>query len=140
MKAVLTLAAKMTALARPGVLFAPFHKKLRIPLYSLRILYPYRSVSSPFPRVRGGHSSRPLPYTLLGSGFLATLWGGRREKEDEVPQYIKQQLLKAQRALRSGDYQAASKAYHEALRRLATSQFAEFQVYLEARAVVLDKV
>ena len=67
------------------------------------------------------------------------LWGGR-DKEGEVPLYIKQQLLKAQRALRTGEYELASEAYHKALHRLASSEFAEAQPYIEARAVVLDKV
>ena len=48
--------------------------------------------------------------------------------------------LKAQRALRDGDYEGAEKAYHDALRRLGTSEYANSQTYIEARAVVLDKV
>ena len=73
------------------------------------------------------------------SGFLGLLWGDG-DKQDAVPQYIKRQLLKAERAMREGDYVAAGGAYHRALGRLGQSQFADSQVYLEARAVVLDKV
>lgn len=69
-------------------------------------------------------------------GFL---WGGHDEK-DKVPASVKQQLLKAQRALREGKYEVAGKAYHNALRRLGTSEHASAQAYVEARAVVLDKV
>ena len=73
------------------------------------------------------------------SGFLGLLWSGR-DKEDEVPAYIKHQLLKAQRALREGDHETAGEAYHRALKRLASSEYATSQAYIEARAVVLDKV
>ena len=125
----------------------------RSPLvYKFRILHRPRSVLPPVLRAM---RPRPLPYTLLGGnnndvrvfslssglllGVLGILWGDR-DKEDTVPPYIKRQLLKAQRALRDDNYPAASKAYHSALERLASSQFAESQVYIEARAVVLDKV
>ena len=57
-----------------------------------------------------------------------------------MPASVKQHLLKAQRALRDGDYEGAEKAYHDALRRLGTSEYANSQAYIEARAVVLDKV
>lgn len=72
-------------------------------------------------------------------GVLGLLWGGK-DKEDIVPPYIKHQLLKAQRTLRDGDYKRAEDYYHRALRRLATSPYAQSQPYIEARAVVLDKV
>ena len=73
------------------------------------------------------------------TGVFGSLWKGH-DKEDKVPASVKQHLLKAQRALRDGDYEAAEEAYHDALRRLATSEYADAQAYIEARAVVLDKV
>jgi tetratricopeptide (TPR) repeat protein len=82
---------------------------------------------------------RPLQYNLLVGGVFGLLWKGR-DKEDKVPASVKQHLLKAQRALRDGDYEAAEEAYHDALRRLATSEYADAQAYIEARAVVLDKL
>jgi len=63
-----------------------------------------------------------------------------RDEEDRVPPAVKRQLTKAQRALREGDYDSAGRAYHNALRKLATSEHANAQAYIEARAVVLDKV
>jgi tetratricopeptide (TPR) repeat protein len=108
-------------------------------VYKLRILHRLCSVSPPPVLCIPGLSRRPrpLPY-ILGGVLLSVLWD--RDKEDTVPPYIKSQLLKAQRSLRDGDYTAASEAYHRALKRLATSQFAETQPYIEARAVVLDKL
>ena len=53
---------------------------------------------------------------------------------------MKSHLKKAQRALRNGDYDAADRAYHRALKRLVGSEHANAQAYIEARAVVLDKV
>lgn len=73
------------------------------------------------------------------SGILGLFWGGRDE-EDQVPASIKQLLLKAQRALRDEKYDVAGEAYHKALTRLGTSEHASAQAYIEARAVVLDKV
>ena len=57
-----------------------------------------------------------------------------------MPLAVKSQLKKARRALRDGDYNAADRAYHRALKRLAGSEHANAQAYIEARAVVLDKV
>ena len=57
-----------------------------------------------------------------------------------MPAFVKRKLLTAQRALREGDYEAAGGAYHDALKRLATSEHSSAQAYIEARAVVLDKV
>lgn len=71
--------------------------------------------------------------------MLGIIFGGRDE-DQKVPPYVKRQLIKAQRALRDGDYVAASKAYHRALERLAGSEYAQTQGFIEARAVVLDKV
>ena len=76
---------------------------------------------------------------LIFQGILGLFWGGQ-DKEDVVPSYIKHQLLRAQRALRDGDYTQAEDCYHRALHRLATSTYAQSQPYIEARAVVLDKV
>ena len=129
MKALRESAIRVRALLRTPTAF---------PILKFRILHRPRSVSAPVMCIRGPSKPRPLPYTLLG-GILGVLWGGR-DKEEEVPLYIKQQLLKAQRALRTGEYELASEAYHKALHRLASSEFAEAQPYIEARAVVLDKV
>ena len=76
--------------------------------------------------------------TYVHSGIFGLLWS--KDEEEKVPVYIKYQLLKAQRAIRKDDFDSAEKAYHRALRRLATSQYASSQAYLEARAVTLDKV
>ncbi len=69
----------------------------------------------------------------------------RKEEEEEddgkkVSRSAKRQLLKAERALQSGDYAKAEKACHSALGILMKSEHAENRVYLEARAVTMDKV
>ncbi len=62
------------------------------------------------------------------------------EGEGEVPPSVKRYLLLAQRALREGDYSNAETACHRALELLATSEYAGLRVFIEARAVTLDKV
>lgn len=97
-----------------------------------------------------------LPYNFIGQlqynfiglvsiYFTSTGLLGLFKREDEsgdekVPPSVKRQLLKAQRALRSEDYGGAERAYHSALKLLATSEYTSTQPYLEARAVTLDKV
>lgn len=71
-------------------------------------------------------------------GILGFLWG--KDEEDKVPRSIKRQLGKAQRAHRKGNYTTANVAYHKVLKSLATSEHSNTQAYIEARAMVLDKV
>ncbi len=68
---------------------------------------------------------------------------GFRDDEDEegkVPLSVKRELLYAQRAHVSGDYSTAEQRYHDALHLLDSSEAAQSRVFLEARAVTLDKV
>ena len=67
---------------------------------------------------------------------------GEEEEEDgnRVSRAAKRQILKADRALQSGEYATAEKACHSALAILMQSKHAESRVYLEARAATMDKV
>ena len=65
---------------------------------------------------------------------------GEKDDGSKVSASVKRQLLKTNRALRLGDYGQAEKASHKALSLLMNSEHTEKQVYLEARAVVMDKV
>ena len=65
---------------------------------------------------------------------------GEKDDGSIVSASVKRQLLKANRALRLGDYGQAEKASHKALSLLMNSEHTEKQAYLEARAVVMDKV
>lgn len=65
---------------------------------------------------------------------------GDKDDGSKVSPSVKRQLLKTNRALRKGDYSQAEKASHKALSLLMNSEHTEKQAYLEARAVVMDKV
>lgn len=58
----------------------------------------------------------------------------------KVPPSVKRYLLKATRYRRSGAYQRAERACHQALEILAKSKHSSSQTYTEARAYVLDTV
>ena len=58
----------------------------------------------------------------------------------KVPPSVKRYLLKAHRYRRSGAYQRAERACHQALKVLATSKHSSSQAYTEAKAYVLDAV
>ena len=71
------------------------------------------------------------------------LFGGGSDDDDDptkVPPSVKRYLLKAHRYRRSGAYQRAERACHQALEILATSKHSSSQIYTEARAYVLDTV
>ena len=79
---------------------------------------------------------------LVCAGAAVHHLSGEEEDEDgsQVSRSAKRQLLKANRALQSGDYAKAEKACHSALAILVKSEHAENRVYLEARAFTMDKV
>ena len=77
---------------------------------------------------------------MAATGFFGLLKSEDEGDDEKVPPSVKRQLLKAQRALRNEDYGGAERAYHNALKLLATSEHASTQPYIEARAVTLDKV
>ncbi len=53
---------------------------------------------------------------------------------------MKRELLKAQKAHSNGDYSTADQCYHSALHLLSSTEHAQNQTYLEAKAVTMDKV
>ena len=58
----------------------------------------------------------------------------------KIKRSIMRQLVKAERAHQKSRYVLAEKACHKALAGLVNSEHAEKRVYLEARAVTMDKV
>ena len=82
-----------------------------------------------------------MVYHIVPVGILGLV--GIHDDEDEegkVPLPVKRELLKAKRAQASSDYSTAEGCYHKALQLLATSEHAQTQAYVEARAVTMDLV
>ena len=100
--------------------------------YETLIIYIYSRTTRP-------RSTSAVIY-FAATGFFGLLKSEDEGDDEKVPPSVKRQLLKAQRALRNEDYGGAERAYHDALKLLATSEHASTQPYIEARAVTLDKV
>ena len=62
------------------------------------------------------------------------------DEDTKVIRSVKKNLYKAEKALKKGSYSQAERACHAAMGILGSSKNAEKQVYLEAAAIVMDKV
>ena len=95
-----------------------------------------------------GYSTPCIYSSAVGIFFCAAIYGifgVTKEEEDDgdgssVSPSIKRQLLKANRALKRRNYVRAEKACHQAMALLANSKHAQRQPYIEASAIVMDKV
>ncbi len=81
------------------------------------------------------------PVSFLSVSLYNLLGGRKKEDEDtRVIRSVKKNLFKAEKCLKKGNYSRAEEACHAAMAILGSSKNSEKQVYLEAMAIVMDKV